>query len=98
MKGHLINFCKRIFYDYFLRDFSLASITFLLGNLFLIFGVCFGSYQWQKAVAEHYEASSGTVMLAALPIIIGTQFILSFINYDISKSRNLLGATFDIKE
>lgn len=97
IKGHAKNFTKRVLYDYFLRDFSLASIALVFGFLLLLFGVCFGSYHWYKAVHEHTVASSGTVMLAALPIIIGTQFLLSFINYDISKSRNLNRATFEIK-
>lgn len=97
MKGHAKNFTKRVLYDYFLRDFSLATITLVFGILFLAFGVSFGSYHWYKAVSEHTVASSGTVMLAALPVIIGTQFLLSFINYDISKSRSLHRATFEIK-
>ena len=97
LKGHAKNFSKRILYDYFLRDFSLATITLVLGLLFLIFGVGFGSYQWYRALEDHMTASSGTVMLAALPVIIGTQLLLSFINYDISKSRSLQRATFEIK-
>lgn len=97
IKGHISNFTKRILYDYFLRDFSLATISLVFGILFLFFGVSFGSYNWYKAVSEHVTASSGTVMLAALPVIIGTQFLLSFINYDISKSRSLHRATFEIK-
>lgn len=97
MKGHATNFTKRILYDYFLRDFSLGSISLASGFFFLSFGVIFGSYHWYKAVSEHVNASSGTVMLAALPVIIGTQLLLSFINYDISKSRNLNRATFEIE-
>lgn len=97
IKGHAVNFSKRILYDYFLRDFSLATISLVFGVLFLGFGVSFGSFHWYKAVSEHTIASSGTVMLAALPVIVGTQLLLSFVNYDISKSRNLNRATFEIK-
>lgn len=97
MKGHLVNFSKRIFYDYFLRDFSLASISLIFGILLLNFGIFFGGVSWYQAVTEHTVASSGTVMLAALPVIIGTQLLLNFINYDITKSRNLIRATFEIK-
>jgi dolichol-phosphate mannosyltransferase len=97
LKGHLLNFSKRILYDYFLRDFSLATISLVSGMFFLSFGVIFGSYHWYKAGLEHTTASSGTVMLAALPVIIGTQLLLGFINYDISKTRNLIRSTFEIK-
>ena len=98
IKGHTKNFIKRILYDYFLRDFSLATVTLVFGILFLIFGVSFGTFHWIKALNEHTVATSGTVMLAALPVIIGTQLILSFINYDISKSGSRHRATFEIKE
>jgi glycosyltransferase involved in cell wall biosynthesis len=77
--GHSRNFIKRIFYKYFLHDFSVASIELILGLSLLIFGVIFGLSNWQ---AEAY-ASAGTVMLAAMPIIIGTQLLLAFLNYDI---------------
>jgi dolichol-phosphate mannosyltransferase len=78
-KGHLKNLLKRIFYRYFLRDFSLASIELLLGLALLAFGTVFGLLNWQS---ESY-ASAGTVMLAAMPIIVGTQLLLAFLNYDI---------------
>jgi len=77
--GHLINFWKRIFYNYFLRNFSLASIELVLGCAFNLFGLVYGVINWRSDV----RASAGTVMLAALPIILGMQLLLAFINYDI---------------
>ena len=44
--GHLKNFIKRIFYRYFLRDFSIASIELLLGLGLLVFGTVFGLANW----------------------------------------------------
>lgn len=96
--GHIRNFNKRIFYDYFLRDFSLASVSLLFGIILSSFGFLFGSYHWIKSINEHVLTSSGTVMLSALPLIIGTQLILNFINYDISKSKITSGATYGIKK
>jgi dolichol-phosphate mannosyltransferase len=98
LTGHFKNFLKRLFYDYILRNFSLASVSLVLGLILLMFGGIFGAAQWIKSISEYTYASSGTVMLAALPIIIGTQLILSFLNYDISKSRNNLHATFRLEE
>ena len=40
---HARNFVKRIFYTYFLRDFSAATLELLLGVLLLAFGFIFGS-------------------------------------------------------
>lgn len=81
-KGHMKNFIKRIFYRYFLRDFSVASIELLLGLALLAFGTIFGLAHWR---AESV-ATAGTVMLAAMPIIIGTQLLLAFLNYDIQST------------
>ena len=81
---HFCNFNKRIFYHYYLRDFSLASIELLLGTILLSFGIIFGAYHWIVSLTTHVITTSGTVMLSALPIIIGLQFLIAFIGYDIA--------------
>jgi dolichol-phosphate mannosyltransferase len=99
LRKHFRNFFKRLFYNYYLRDLSLASIQLPLGALFMLFGVLFGSYQWLLSLRLHIVTPSGTVMLSALPIIIGLQFILAFLGHDISSvptrsiSRNLKKCT-----
>jgi len=80
---HMGNFVKRIFYSYFLRNFSVASIQWILGPLLFFFGIVFGTYQWTAAESAGVSATAGTVMLAALPIIIGLQFILAAIDFDV---------------
>ncbi len=80
---HLRNFGKRIFYNYYLRDMSLASIELPLGLSMFLFGILFGSYHWIKSSSIGLSSSPGTVMLAALPVIIGLQLILAFLGYDI---------------
>lgn len=80
---HTANFFKRIFYNYFLRGFSIASIQWIAGPLLLLFGVVFGLSEWLASNQAGISATAGTVMLAALPTIIGMQFILSAIDHDI---------------
>lgn len=80
---HIRNFVKRIFYNYYLRDMSLASIELPLGLSMFLFGCIFGSYQWMHSISAGLSSSPGTVMLSALPVIIGLQLILSFLGYDI---------------
>jgi len=80
---HTGNFFKRIFYNYYLRDFSVASLELPLGFAMLGFGGIFGVYKWAVAFNKGIPTPIGTVMLAALPIILGTQFVLAFINHDI---------------
>jgi len=81
---HLRNFVKRIFYNYFLRDFHVASLEWLLGPALLVFGVVFGITAWREAALAGTAATPGTVMLAALPVLVGLQLLLSALQFDIS--------------
>jgi glycosyltransferase involved in cell wall biosynthesis len=81
--GNLRNLAKRLFYSYFLRDFSVASVELVLGTVMVTFGLTFGISQWTELAREAKLASSGTVMLAALPVIVGMQLLLSFLSYDV---------------
>lgn len=81
---HVRNFSKRIFYNYYLRDMSLASIELPLGLLLILFGSVFGIYNWVEAAGEGATTPAGTVMLSALPIIVGLQLVLAFLGHDIS--------------
>jgi len=81
---HMRNFAKRIFYNYYLRDMSLASIEMPVGILMILFGTLFGGYHWLSAAYAGITTSLGTVMLAALPIMIGIQLVLAFLAYDIN--------------
>ncbi len=88
---HLKNLLKRIFYNYYLRDFNIASLELLFGMMLFLFGVVFGTHKWTLSVMSGVPVTSGTVMLAALPVIIGVQLLLSFLNYDIQNTpRNVL--------
>lgn len=81
---HKINFLKRIFYCYFLREFHIASFNLLLGLALITFGVAFGLYHWIQGYQLNQLASAGTVMFAALPVILGWQALLSFLAFDVS--------------
>lgn len=81
---HIRNFIKRIFYNYYLRDLTVASLELPLGIGLLLFGLIFGSYSWGMASIHDTATAPGTVMIAALPILVGVQFILAFLSYDVS--------------
>jgi len=85
---HAINLAKRIFYNYFLRDFSVASLELVFGILLFAFGSIFGAVRWWNAASAGVEASAGTVMLAALPVLAGLQFLLAFLGHDIRSTPN----------
>lgn len=83
LAGNFRNLFKRIFYLYFLRDFNIASLQFVVGSILFLFGAIFGGIAWSESISSGIPASAGTVMLAGLPIILGFQLLLSFLNYDI---------------
>lgn len=80
---HARNFAKRIFYNYYLRDMSVASVELPLGLLLFSFGVTFGAYHWFRSFADGASSTAGTVMLSGLPVILGLQFILAFLAHDV---------------
>jgi glycosyltransferase involved in cell wall biosynthesis len=81
---HLRNAAKRIAYSYFLRDFSVGSLYLVFGIPAVLFGIIFGAYEWIVSIQTDVVASAGTVMLAALPLVMGFQLLLSFLAFDIS--------------
>lgn len=83
---HTRNLGKRIFYNYYLRNMSLASIELPVGILLLLGGSVFGLTHWIESIRSDIPTPAGTVMLSALPIIIGIQFILAFLGYDIASA------------
>lgn len=81
---HAARFAKRFFYCYLLRDFSVATLGLLIGLPLMSFGFCYGAIEWWRSLTSGVQVSSGTVMLAALPIITGVQLLLTFLNHDIN--------------
>jgi len=76
-------FVKRLFFNYFLRDFNAGTLALLFGFLLVGFGTVFGLYHWLAGEFSGTEATAGTVMLAALPVILGFQLLLFFLQFDI---------------
>lgn len=81
---HACNLGKRLFYNYFLRDMTVASLQLVFGTLLLAFGLVFGGYHWAHGMAMGTPTSAGTVMLAALPTLAGLQMLLAFIAFDVA--------------
>jgi glycosyltransferase involved in cell wall biosynthesis len=73
---------RRIWLEYFVMDFSLGSLYLILGTLLMLFGGIFGVVKWIESAQSGIPATTGTVMLAAMPVILGFQLLLSAITYD----------------
>jgi glycosyltransferase involved in cell wall biosynthesis len=81
---HIRNFLVRIFYLYVVRDFNLATLQLATGLPLFLFGMIFGVFAWRASIATGVTASAGSVMLAALPVLVGIQLMLNFVSYDMS--------------
>jgi dolichol-phosphate mannosyltransferase len=74
---------KRIFLRYFIYDFNMASVYILLGLPLFLWGLIFGIVEWVDSYVHGTEKTAGTVMLAALPLIISFEMLLQAISIDI---------------
>jgi len=81
---HARNFTKRIFYNYYLRNMSLASIELPLGIVLLFGGMLYGGVHWLASERGNVATPAGTVMLSALPVLMGMQLVLAFLANDIA--------------
>lgn len=74
---------RRFFWRYMIRDFNAVTVCVLAGMPALLFGLIFGAYHWRHSVSTGEPATAGTVLLAALPVILGFQCLLTAFVLDI---------------
>ncbi len=82
---------RRVFWRYLFYDVSPVAIFGVLGVVLCGFGVVFGSYQWVKHATQGIATPTGTVMIAALPFILGFQLLLQAIVLDIQNTPRASG-------
>lgn len=83
---YLNRFLKRIAYQYFIREFNIASLEIICGIPLLLLGLSYGIYQWIAHASAAEVTPAGTAMIVGLLILMGFQLLLSALNYDISHS------------
>ncbi|MEO8114400.1 MAG: glycosyltransferase family 2 protein [Phenylobacterium sp.] len=79
---HLHNFAQRVVGQYFVRDFHAASLELVFGIISILSGLGYAAYYVTHRIPGQ-AASAGVVMAAALPIILGAQFLLQAMNFDV---------------
>jgi glycosyltransferase involved in cell wall biosynthesis len=75
---------KRIFLKYFIYDFNMASVYILIGLPVFVISVVFGIVEWIDSIVSGISKSAGTIMLAALPIIVSFQMLIQAVQIDIN--------------
>jgi hypothetical protein len=84
---------RRFYWRYLIEDFGVVSVAALTGIPLLAFGIIFGGAQWIRSVETGRLASAGTVILAALPVLLGFQLLLCAVVLDVLSSRTLKRAS-----
>lgn len=79
-------FFRRLWLQYFVREFSPVSLFLVSGTLLTLFGSLWGLTHWLLSARTGVEASTGTVMIAAVPLFLGFQLLLQAVSLDIQNT------------
>jgi len=74
---------RRIVRQYFVRDFNAVSLFLIAGAMSTLFGAVWGAAHWYESSMTGRLTSTGTVMIAVMPLILGIQFLLQAIVMDV---------------
>lgn len=75
---------RRLWFKYYLYDFSMMSVYILFGIPLILFSLVFGAVKWIKYAELGITAPTGTVILPTLTLILGIQILLSAIEIDMN--------------
>jgi hypothetical protein len=78
---------RRLIAQYFIFDINLGTLYTVFGSGLLLFGLIFGIYEWVEGLVTNTPRATGTIMLAALPTLMGFQLLLNALMYDVQFSR-----------
>lgn len=67
---------SRVWTRYFVRDFGPISLCLFGGGLLTAWGAGFGAWKWAQSLLTGVPNTAGTVMLAAMPFLMGFQLLL----------------------
>lgn len=81
----LVGGAKRFWYRYVLWSFSPIALLAFFGTLFTLFGLALGVWMIVQ-IAMTGAATAATVMLVGLPILMGSQMLISGLQLDIQAS------------
>lgn len=73
----------RVFMSYFMRDFNVVSVFLASGIPLMAFGAAWSTFQWIHVYRTNIPATTGTVMIGMLPIVLGFQLLLQALVLDV---------------
>jgi hypothetical protein len=78
----------RVWYRHFWYDFTVAALFLAVGLPLSAWGLGFGLHAWWVSLATNVPATAGTVMLSALPLLLGVTFLLQALSYEVADGFN----------
>jgi dolichol-phosphate mannosyltransferase len=78
----LRGFLHRFWMQYFVLDFSLGTLQFVVGALLFLFGCIWGGVFWARSILLGIVATTGTVMISVVGITLGFQLLLQGIAFE----------------
>ena len=82
----LVGGSRRFWRKHLITDFGPIGAMTISGLVLALFGAAFGGYHWWLSVVSDHVATTGTVMLAVLPLILGIQLLVQAFSMSVSAS------------
>lgn len=86
---HLRNFLRRVFYQYYLREWSIASFELPIGTLLIVVGTSIGFSGFTSGLNSGLGITAGQATVSSLCLLLGVQFLLGFLSFDLNSSPNI---------
>jgi dolichol-phosphate mannosyltransferase len=82
LRGLLWRFVRR----HLMNDFGLIGFLAVFGLLLTAFGTLFGLSNWIMSISSRIPATTGTVMIAVVPLMLGIQMLLQALSLEVQSS------------
>jgi len=79
-------FLRRVWLQYFVLGFSVASLFLVCGAVLAAFGTAWGGLAWARSIRAGVPATTGTVMIAVLPLILGFELLIQTVVFDVTRA------------
>ena len=75
---------RRVWRQHFIREFGPTGLFLVSGGALALWAIVFGGYAWGRSWLSGVPATSGTVMLSAMPFLMGFQLLLQALMMDMA--------------
>ena len=94
-KKLILGYFHRIYQKYIFRSLSPYALLLFCGSILMLWGIIWGGIAWYKSFITGIPATTGTVILALLPLILGWSALLQALVLDIEDAGPSLLFDYD---